>query len=156
MGFLKCCSTADRHPTISLSFFLFFAEGNSLTQLSPEPGNHTYLLGARWRFTMVWGCRFAYLYVADQRPPDWSAISPALTSPSIYLSIGLSVCVGLIGLIYTRRVPHSKPCPVITCGLAVATLLLKFVFLTYNKINFSCTNYDIIDIKLTEVLRLTA
>ena len=34
--------------------------------------------------------------------------------------------------------------------------VLKFVFFTYNKINFSCTNYDIIGIKLTEVFRLTA
>ena len=41
-------------------------------------------------------------------------------------------------------------------GLAVPTLLLKFVFLTHNKINFSYTNYDIIDIKLTEVFTLTA
>ena len=57
-----------------------------------------YLLGARWRFTMAWGCRFAYLYVGDQRAPEWTANSPAMLCHAsqrgrLYkLSIDLSSC----------------------------------------------------------------
>ena len=57
-------------PLGTLQYLSAFVEGNLLTQLSPEPGNHIYLLGARWRFTLVRGCRLAYLYVGDQWPPD--------------------------------------------------------------------------------------